>query len=856
MTTAMNPFPGARPYRAEERGRFFGRERVAEDVYNRVVAYRCLTIYGPSGAGKSSILYAKIIPRLEEIGDFRVVCVTAWPEGQTPASWLIGAIHEQLGLEDPGPPVSVTEALDGAIKRAMRRADRPILFVLDQFEQLLMPTRTAAEFAELLDAIEQIMQAPFRGLHVTLTLREDYLGRFRDRARGSHAILERSMRIGPLTVREMADAAVQAAKTGVPPQEWHKEQVTPLMREVRWDRIDESEDAEVHAAFGQIVCTELWNESAESFGHTNVKIILQRYYAKTVERHKGADILMEHLVDKDANRKILTEKEAYGILKAHGLSAPLAKELLNKLENDAILSTTEHQGSRYFEISHDWLAQIAKRIRVERERHHKVKIIRTILGISVTCAVAGLLFSFCLHKEKSAADARRGSTIDTLLATPESSAKIGLELLKSLDSPGDFRDDVEKYWECRAEQVESKIASGENCDEAVLLGVLAAVKRGRFNAPDSAKEHLKSLAGLSRTFRYEDPEPSGSCELSAVASARHASALAILPGDPQTKQVTGERLAAIEGRTLHIWGTKRRSAYPISFAGVNSDLSWAFDREVLAIAAGRKEIWTTRVPFDEDREPKWLSLSTPCSVTRVALSANRLAAACKPASRRTVVLDWALHDGLGESQEVLLKLDVGEEEKEVNILSLAWGENNKMALATDHGLVLWRGDKPSEVHYQTREPAKSVVSAGGDDFLASLNSGRIVLARWNMDSWHDEMLETQGEALAATASRSLLRRKDNTLELVVGSSVRSISASTFSAVFDRDGRLLISDAQGIRRYGPDQQIEPTGDGKTIWMWLQPALGMSVDQESYKVVPLGDGPTLARGLQDDLMRLSK
>ena len=52
------------------------------------------------------------------------------------------------------------------------------------------------------------------------------------------------------------------------------------------------------------------------------------------------------------NRKPLTEKEARA-----ALSERAADEVLRRLEQEAVLRAEEHQGSRYFELGHDWLAK-------------------------------------------------------------------------------------------------------------------------------------------------------------------------------------------------------------------------------------------------------------------------------------------------------------------------------------------------------------------------------------------------------------------------------------------------------------------------------------------------------------------
>ncbi|KYF93244.1 hypothetical protein BE20_09970 [Sorangium cellulosum] len=367
-----NPFPGPQPYRAADRGYFFGREELTKKLAHRLMAHPCTTVFGPSGAGKSSLMQAGVIPLLEETHDFRVVRVDAWPPGEAPLSWLVRAVFSDLDLGDAPEGDARIEVLDEAILLAERRSERPILIYLDQLEQLLFPGRDAGEAIALIEAVDRLAQKPIRGLQIALSLREDYLGRFRDRARGRRELLEHGFRLGPLSVGEMVRSVCRAAEEGRPRQPWAEEQVRALMLEVRMPGASASEDAEVQAAFGQIVCRALWEERAAGHGGeagaVEAEAILHRYLEATVEglgalSEAARHLLEEHLVDGEGHRTLLTEQEARGVLPPGA-----AAEVLGQLERAAVLRAEEHQGSRYFELGHDWLASRVFQRRREREQ--------------------------------------------------------------------------------------------------------------------------------------------------------------------------------------------------------------------------------------------------------------------------------------------------------------------------------------------------------------------------------------------------------------------------------------------------------------------------------------------------------
>ncbi|WP_437499289.1 NACHT and WD repeat domain-containing protein [Sorangium sp. So ce1099] len=363
-----NPFPGAQPYRAADRDRFFGRDALVAKLAHQILAHPSTTLYGPSGAGKSSLMQAGVIPRLEKTHDFRVVRVDGWPSSEAPLPWLTRAVFEGLELGVAPQDVRPLEALDQAMLLAERRSEQPILIYLDQIEQLLFSERTEAE--ALIDGVHRLARAPIQGLQIVLSLREDYLGRFRDRARDRQELLAHGFRLGPMTVDEMVKAVCRAAAEGQPPQRWDEEHLRGLMMEVRMPGEGASDAAEVQAVYAQIVCRALFQERAQggAEGVFKAESILRRYFDATMKdlgplATEAQRLLEDQLVTGDGSRTLRTEKELLGYVPEEKL-----KTILRALEDAAILHAQAHSGSRYFEIGHDWLASRVHEQRKQRER--------------------------------------------------------------------------------------------------------------------------------------------------------------------------------------------------------------------------------------------------------------------------------------------------------------------------------------------------------------------------------------------------------------------------------------------------------------------------------------------------------
>lgn len=385
----VNPFPGPQPYRASDRARFHGRDAVGRELASTILAHRCVALFGPSGAGKSSVMQAAVIPALEEGFDFRRVTIDGWPTGEDPVVWLLYKLNAQLKLVAPDTELGLYESVEWIVRQAFRRSDRPILIYLDQFEQLLLPSREVAGVEAFLDWLDRFAERPIRGLHLVLAMREDYLGRFRDRARGRRRLLENGFRLGPMTVGEIVGAVCLAAADGVPAQVWSPAPMRALMLQVRVPGQSETEAAEVQTAFAQIVCRALFAEragqGAVAVGESvQAEPMLHRYLESTLEslgdlRGPAERLLEDHLIAADGTRSLLTEEaaRAAGLLADSGLDTVLAT-----LEAAAILRAEQHRGTRYFEIGHDWLAKrvhdrkqerIARAAELETARQHEAQ---------------------------------------------------------------------------------------------------------------------------------------------------------------------------------------------------------------------------------------------------------------------------------------------------------------------------------------------------------------------------------------------------------------------------------------------------------------------------------------------------
>jgi hypothetical protein len=141
-------------------------------VHNKVYAGPLLLFYAPSGVGKSSLLLARVVPQLREDGA-HVLYFDRWAETDPLARLkkeLVESAREActpLREELPAHPLA---QVVGEVGEA---TEKPIVLVLDQFEQfLLLPgSRLEPVRSELAALVRANLDA-----HVVISLREEFLG--------------------------------------------------------------------------------------------------------------------------------------------------------------------------------------------------------------------------------------------------------------------------------------------------------------------------------------------------------------------------------------------------------------------------------------------------------------------------------------------------------------------------------------------------------------------------------------------------------------------------------------------------------------------------------------------------------
>ncbi len=337
-----SPFRGLEAFCEADAPDFHGRAAEIDAALERLRTDALVPIVGPSGVGKSSFVFAGVVPRLRESGNWEVIALRP---GRRPWASLAAA----LGCE-----VAVLEKPAGLVTELRRRADagRVLLFI-DQFEELVT-LGDEEERGQVLRALSLAASAeePWR---VMVTVRSDFLGVFA-------AVPELTSALqSVLVLRPLGRAALEAAVLGPLSRVSHAPDEPSLPGQIAADLVG------LPAALPllQFACQALWERR-----DAQRRLVLRREYdamggavgalATHAERlvsellpaeRRLTRALMLRLVNPDGTRKPRTRDELL-----QGL-VPEAAAALDRLLNQRLLVTSRHEdtGEPLLEVAHESL---------------------------------------------------------------------------------------------------------------------------------------------------------------------------------------------------------------------------------------------------------------------------------------------------------------------------------------------------------------------------------------------------------------------------------------------------------------------------------------------------------------------
>ncbi|MGK3965070.1 protein kinase [Sorangium sp. So ce118] len=220
-----SPFAGLSSFQEADADRFFGRAQDLAGVVARLRNQPLIAIAGASGVGKSSLVRAGVIPALKRSGEaWEALVVRPGREPLRALSDLFShpavtlstdmqALVKDGGAETRAALLERLRAEPGLLGAALRgwaaRAQRRLVVLVDQFEELFTLGAPASERVAFLACLEGIADDASSPLRVVLSVRSDFIERLAEHAHFMAAMTRGLVFLPPMGREGLREALVK-----------------------------------------------------------------------------------------------------------------------------------------------------------------------------------------------------------------------------------------------------------------------------------------------------------------------------------------------------------------------------------------------------------------------------------------------------------------------------------------------------------------------------------------------------------------------------------------------------------------------------------------------------------------------
>ncbi|WP_328610296.1 hypothetical protein OG943_14580 [Amycolatopsis sp. NBC_00345] len=205
------PYVGLVALQSADVDRFFGRDRLVDELSAKLAEFRFVAVVGASGAGKSSLLRAGLVPRLRDDADVVLVSPGAHPLEECAIRFAplvrstVAAVLAELEADPRNLHRLARQALAGRAERA------ELVLIVDQFEEVFTLCADPAERDRFLDALLLTTAAADSRLRIVVGMRADFYLHCAEHAELAAAVSSAQVLVGPMTTAELRDVIVQPA---------------------------------------------------------------------------------------------------------------------------------------------------------------------------------------------------------------------------------------------------------------------------------------------------------------------------------------------------------------------------------------------------------------------------------------------------------------------------------------------------------------------------------------------------------------------------------------------------------------------------------------------------------------------
>ncbi len=575
MSRAFSPYVGLAAFDAAHEAYFFGRSLDAAVLADNVLARPITVLYGTSGVGKSSVLNVGL-PRALAALDIAVTLAVR-------RDW-----HE---------PAALGPWLDGVVTAARATPERPLILVLDQFEEYFH-YRNDALGGLFERALALLLADPALEAHLLFSLRHDGLHLLDMLRLRLPAILDTTLELHHLdeaSVREAIEAPIaEYNRRHRPPVALDADFASTLIGQLR----PEGDRPRIELAYLQLALARIWEAEAGS-GRLRTETLTRRLEGvREIARRHVEDVMaqlgleerrlcatvFDRLVTPSGGKILLAAGDLARIAK---VDEPVLTPVLGRLASgdSRLLRRVDLPGTgrrHGYEIVHDvlaapilhWterfaaeeerrrtLARTAERERIARERMRIVKTAAIVAALLFGSALAAAGFAYYQRGRAVDAEARVAKQLVDIsrrraeLRATQSQVELHggrpvTAMLVALEGMPRHPGDPERPLLVATEA--ALWAAWQASHETALLAARAAPVRVVAWSPDGRRI---ASAAFDGTVRIWDPRSPAA----PVVLKGHERAVLALAWSPD-----GQRLATgSEDTTLRLWDPERPEALAV-----------------------------------------------------------------------------------------------------------------------------------------------------------------------------------------------------------------------------------------------------------------------------------------------------
>ncbi|PWH17201.1 MAG: hypothetical protein DDG60_02865 [Anaerolineae bacterium] len=218
------PYVGLRAFGEQDAERFFGRERLVEELLERVKDSRAIFITGPSGSGKSSLARAGLIPALKagQVRGSERWLYTALTPGRDPLEALATAVS-RLKSPETGDYLRQRAARDSEALHKVSESllgdepDQRLVLLVDQFEEIFAPGVKEEERQAFLTLLTRAAMHQNGRTLVLFTMRSDFVANCATYRALNKLLNQQFFQVGAMQPDELVRAvALPVEQVGLP----------------------------------------------------------------------------------------------------------------------------------------------------------------------------------------------------------------------------------------------------------------------------------------------------------------------------------------------------------------------------------------------------------------------------------------------------------------------------------------------------------------------------------------------------------------------------------------------------------------------------------------------------------------